>query len=368
MMKRVIISLSFLLLFTMLHALPNAWINEIHYDNAGADQDEFVEVVVASPENYSLIDLHLYMYNGYDGTHYCLDCISEFTPGERIGPYQFYTWYHRGIQNDTEGMILVYHDTLVDIIAYEGSFTGTLPPAEGLVFPDVGVAETGSSPVTASIYLSGLPGSDWLYGTASTPGNKNPGQDFSEILTSVELAYFKASVSGGHILLSWKSESETENASYLLYRNGSVIRSVPAAGTQSAPQTYSCRDEKILPGRMYKYTLSAMNYGGREQALDSLHIRAGGIHEKTKPFQLHSPFPNPFNPESTFRVDIFSSTNLEISLFDLKGRKRKTVYRGMCENNSLEITLDLHDLPSGRYILDCSSKKYRETKTITLVK
>ncbi len=367
-MKRVIISVSLLLLFTMLHALPNAWINEIHYDNAGADQNEFVEVVVASPEMYSLIDLSLYMYNGYNGEHYCMDCISEFTPGERIGPYQFYTWFQRGIQNDTEGMILVYHDTLVDIIAYEGSFTGTLAPAEGLLFPDVGVAETGSSPVTSSIYLSGLPGSDWLYGTASTPGYENPGQNLSEILTPVELAYFEAEVSGGHILLTWKSESETENGSYLLYRNGSVIRSVPAAGTSSAPQTYSYRDDNILPGRMYNYTLTAMNYGGCEQALDSLQIRAGGIHEKTKPFQLCSPFPNPFNPESRFRVDIFSSSDLEISIFDLKGRKRKTVYRGICENNSLEITLNLHDLPSGRYILDCSSEEYRETKSITLVK
>ncbi|MDZ7821523.1 MAG: hypothetical protein U5N26_06765 [Candidatus Marinimicrobia bacterium] len=97
-MKRELFSLVLCAVFSLLRAVPNAWINEIHYDNEGLDQNEFVEVIVADPEALSLPDLTLYMYNGRNGEPYCLDCISEFIPGERVGPFQYYTWYQRGIQ------------------------------------------------------------------------------------------------------------------------------------------------------------------------------------------------------------------------------------------------------------------------------
>ena len=79
MKERILLCLCFL--WSVLFALPVAWINEIHYDNAGTDANEFVEVIVKDPETVYLGDLVLYMYNGYDGTIYCLDAIEEFEIG-----------------------------------------------------------------------------------------------------------------------------------------------------------------------------------------------------------------------------------------------------------------------------------------------
>ncbi|MDZ7821522.1 MAG: hypothetical protein U5N26_06760 [Candidatus Marinimicrobia bacterium] len=265
-------------------------------------------------------------------------------------------------------MILVYHDTLVDIIAYEGSFTGTQAPAEGLLFPDVGVAESGSTPPDGSIYLSGLPDSEWRYGTASTPGSGNPGQDLSEVMTPVELGYFRAEAVRGYILLKWQSESETENRSYLLYRDGRRIASVEAAGTSTAPKTYVYKDKDIRPGRTYRYALASMAFDSALRMLDSLLVRAEGACEVMRPFHMAAPFPNPFNPRSSVHIDLFSAAGIELSVLDLKGRKLRTLYRGTCRDGSLDIPVNLRDLPSGRYILACSSGKYREARTITLLK
>ena len=47
-MKKLLLIISFLLFHFSIFAQPPsaAWINEIHYDNAGTDENEFVEVVV----------------------------------------------------------------------------------------------------------------------------------------------------------------------------------------------------------------------------------------------------------------------------------------------------------------------------------
>ena len=41
-------------IMSMLATAQNAWINEIHYDNTGTDQGEFIEVVIENASLYSL--------------------------------------------------------------------------------------------------------------------------------------------------------------------------------------------------------------------------------------------------------------------------------------------------------------------------
>ena len=46
---------------------PNdVWLNEIHYDNSGADVDEFIEISVGSAITPTDVVVHL--YNGNNGT------------------------------------------------------------------------------------------------------------------------------------------------------------------------------------------------------------------------------------------------------------------------------------------------------------
>ena len=64
-MKRTVLTLFALLVLPFGTALgqPNAWINEIHYDNDGGDTGEFVEVVVENCRSLRRDASHE-LYNG----------------------------------------------------------------------------------------------------------------------------------------------------------------------------------------------------------------------------------------------------------------------------------------------------------------
>src|SRR5690606_37818248 len=88
----------------------------------------------------------------------------------------FYVWTKQSLlQNDTEAIALVYvgePDTVVlDFISYEGVIEALDGPAMGLISKDVGVVETGATPVDWSIQLDST--GTWITGPA-TPGSINP--------------------------------------------------------------------------------------------------------------------------------------------------------------------------------------------------
>lgn len=344
-------------------ALPHAWINEIHYDNAGTDRNEFVEVVVENPEQHYLGDLVLYMYNGYDGVQYCLDAVDEFDPGEREGDFQFYTWFQRGIQNDTEGMILVFRDTLIDILAYEGTFTGNNEPAEGLIFPDIEVNESGSGPDTCSIYLTGMPGSAWTYGTA-TPGCLNTEQQLSEISSQVELLDFNCDVQHSSVRITWRTASETEVIRFNLYKNGTLLTWLDACGRSSDIQQYEFIDILTVPGEKITYTLSETSTGSAEVMLDSLKVFIPSKHD----FILKAPFPNPTNPGSVIEIEVFEEAHMRIDLFDIRGRRLQQLVNAKVSKGVNKIPLKLTDLPSGEYIIRCWTDKQADSYQLSVLK
>lgn len=53
-------------LITPLQSGVNGWINEIHYDNNGTNNDEMIEIVIEKSSNYLLTDFQIILYNGSD--------------------------------------------------------------------------------------------------------------------------------------------------------------------------------------------------------------------------------------------------------------------------------------------------------------
>ncbi len=176
-------ALFIVLLFSSLslHA-QNAWINEFHYDNTGGDQNEFVEVVIENAGNYTLSDFQLNLYNGGNNSSYSSQTLDQFTEGNTVGGFTIYT-YEIPMQNGSpDGLSLSYGGTLISgqFLSYEGSFTASGGPADGVVSTDIGVSEPGSTPVGLSLQLSGT-GSQysdfsWQSPAAATPGTLNNNQ------------------------------------------------------------------------------------------------------------------------------------------------------------------------------------------------
>ena len=161
------------------------FINEIHYDNAGTDAGEFVEI--AGPAGTDLTGWTIELYNGSGGARYDSDVLSGTIPDQQNGYGTVSIVYpSNGIQNGApDGIALVNGTTVVQFLSYEGSFTATSSTANGLVSTDIGVAETGgaSEPAGLSLQLTGTGTTyqdfTWQGPADDTPGAVNTGQTFS---------------------------------------------------------------------------------------------------------------------------------------------------------------------------------------------
>ena len=169
-------------------SIPNAWINEIHYDNTSTDVNEFVEIVVPNifTTSTELMKFSVVLYNGSGGTVYNTTSLSSFTKGavDSIHGFTFYSFIYPvdGLQNGApDGIALAYDGNLIQFLSYEGTFTGVGGIANGILSTDIGVSQTSSTPIGSSL---GLTGSGRKYShfawttftSSATRGSVNGGQ------------------------------------------------------------------------------------------------------------------------------------------------------------------------------------------------
>ena len=141
---------------------PALWISEIHYDNAGDDLGEGVEV--SGPPGAPLDGWTIELVNGNGGSVYTTLALSGRVPSTGA------VWTPAVVQNGSpDGVALVAPDgTVREFLSYEGTVTGTDGAVRGLTSADVGAAEAPGTPVGQSLARTD-PTSSWRLGPA-TPG------------------------------------------------------------------------------------------------------------------------------------------------------------------------------------------------------
>lgn len=160
------------------------FINELHYDNSGADMDEGVEI--AGPAGTSLAGWSLALYDGTSGALYDSLSLGGLIPDQQNSHGTIF-FPLAGIQNGgtatPDGLALVNNTSVMQLISYEGTFTAVDGPAAGLTSVDIGVAETSTTPLGFSLQLAGTGNlyQDFVWNGSATgsPGSVNPGQAFA---------------------------------------------------------------------------------------------------------------------------------------------------------------------------------------------
>ncbi len=157
------------------------WINELHYDNDGADAGEFVELAGVAGVELSCWSLEF--YNGNGGNSYGTGTFGGGVtmPDEGNG-YGASALDYPGIQNGApDGIALVFNGaTVVEFLSYEGAMTAIDGPAAGLTSIDIGVTETANTAVGLSLQRIGN-GSNatdftWVGPEPASPGLINSAQ------------------------------------------------------------------------------------------------------------------------------------------------------------------------------------------------
>lgn len=182
-MKKVMALLA-LLICLLLSPFSHAslvFINELHYDNAGRDQNEFVEI--ASFSAIDLTDWSLVFYNGSNGSSYKHVDLSGEIHGssDQLGISSVLV---SGLQNGApDGVALINHlQQVVQFLSYEGSFVATNGAAQGHTSKDIGISQPTINPVGTSLQLTGLGShvNDFTWRLASqTRGSINQGQSIT---------------------------------------------------------------------------------------------------------------------------------------------------------------------------------------------
>lgn len=171
-------TLTLLLGLTSAHSIPIVWINEFHYDNTSSDVGEFVEV--AGVAGTDLSGYEVILYNGNGGALYDTISFAGVLDDEMNG-FGALSFSATGMQNGSpDGLALFDGSSVLQFLSYEGSFTAVDGPASGMTSIDIGVSESSSTSIGASLQLTGS-GSQyndftWDGPLAETPGDLNIGQ------------------------------------------------------------------------------------------------------------------------------------------------------------------------------------------------
>ena len=166
-------------------------------------------------------------------------------------------------------------------------------------------------------------------------GETDTGNDFVDFITvlPVDLVYFNAEAQGNNALLTWGTQSETNNSHFVLYRsvdgvNFEEIQQVEGAGTTNQAQSYSVVDENAAAyADAVYYKLEQVDFDGTvDDDIDIQLVRFSGS-------AVVKVYPNPaqkgadIQVEATdiFTIDVFAVNGQMTAKFEFGGVDLATI-------------------------------------------
>ena len=189
----------------------------------------------------------------------------------------------------------------------------------------------------------------------------------------VELTAFTAQADGRAVNLNWETASETNNAGFEIQHlskedevspEWEVLGFVEGHGTTLQEQHYGYRVGHLTPGS-HRFRLKQIDYDGTFEYSPEVEVAI----EMMEQFVIEPAYPNPFNPDATFRFAVRASQHVEVVLYDVLGRPVRSLYAGTATAGQMEtVDIDGSGLPSGLYLVRVQGKAFIETQTVTLAK
>jgi photosystem II stability/assembly factor-like uncharacterized protein len=239
------------------------------------------------------------------------------------------------------------------------SVTGSAQDAGWTVLKqtDTEVIFLAGTPLTGPGSLSGFQISGSQGGMGTWIAHSNSGT--VEGALPVELSKFTASSDGSKVTLKWRTESETNNLGFNVYRSeevspppslprqgggnvkgGNYVKVnatlIKGAGTDATPHEYQFVDESVVVGATYYYYLEDVDFAGNTHKSSIITVFVGRTKSATmslRPvqFRLLPNFPNPFNPETWIPFELPSDAEVSVVISDARGRLVRRMELGQKE-------------------------------------
>lgn len=165
-------------------------INEIHYDDAGGNSNEGLEI--ADPTGTNLSRYTITLYNGNGESSYDTEVLSGLILDEGGSGFGTLWFPISGIQNGgPDGIALDNSGTFIEFLSYEGDFAGSGGVADGVTSTDIGVSETSVTPDGQSLQLTRFGTTyenfTWSPPSTASAGTINTGQTFGAATPSISI-------------------------------------------------------------------------------------------------------------------------------------------------------------------------------------
>ncbi len=246
-----------------------AWINELHYDNSGSDQNEGVEVAVAAGTDVT--GWYLEAYNGNTNQVYDAQYLPDVVVNEAEGCVGLVYVDFPGLQNGAADGVALVDDTgtVRQFISYEGTLTASNGAAMGLESIDIGVSESGTTGNNQSLQLSGSGAAYddfvWQGQVSKTQGTSNINQTLAACgsvdVPPAQPTGVMATSTDGQVMLTWDGNSENDLAGYQVHRssNGGVWQQLNGALVVDTMYI----DTAVNNGSTYQYHIKAVDDAGQ---------------------------------------------------------------------------------------------------------
>ena len=190
-----------------------------------------------------------------------------------------------------------------------------------------------------------------------------------ETALPITLSVFEVFYRNGNVNILWTTESETNNARFIIYRNDEAIGTVKGAGTTSEPNNYDYIDRSVIPDNTYTYILADVSYANEENKyIDkavNIVIPKNDIPEE---FALNNNYPNPFNPSTAISFQLSAVSDVELCIYDMNGRKIASLINDNKPAGYYEIYWDASNFSSGIYFYSLQAGDFVDTKKMILMK
>ncbi len=176
-------------------------------------------------------------------------------------------------------------------------------------------------------------------------------------MVPVELTSFSARSYDNSVKLTWHTATELNNYGFAIERSRdgkswSEIAFVAGHGNSYSPKDYSYTDvlnaDEALT-KKYGYRLTQIDRDGTTNYSNIVTVKIG---EALSGVELHSAYPNPFNPNTTVNFSLDAAAQVVVTVYDMYGRNVST----LLDNTWFEagvhtVAFRAGSLPSGTYLV-----------------
>ena len=131
--------------------------------------------------------------------------------------------------------------------------------------------------------------------------------------------------------------------------------------------------DTVVSKRVSKYLITPANLNYSDLISELLKTRGkSDINELIKlipkEFVLYQNYPNPLNSTTTIKFDLPKSANVNLSIFDILGRKVKTIVNEMKDAGTYQFSIDVSELSSGIYFYQLQTDEFNLTRKMLMLK